>query len=205
MDSISVPGRVPLSATGFYKTPKIHYDRKTGKGHPFYYFAHGVACSEVLLDTLTGESKVTRVDILHDVGQSLNPALDIGQIEGGFIQGMGWLTTEELIWDGSGKLMSNSPANYKIPTIGDLPPFLMCNWWKTTPMKKRPSTAPKQWGTAFMLAISVWCALRDAVSSLANYRFSPHERPRNAGGDAASHSGNPGLDSRNGGVAPCTP
>ena len=95
-------GRVSLSSTGFYKTPKIHWDRASGTGRPFYYFAYGAACSEVMIDTLTGEYRVERVDILHDCGKSLNPALDIGQIEGGFVQGMGWLTTEELWWDEAG-------------------------------------------------------------------------------------------------------
>ena len=91
--------RVPLAASGFYKTPKIHFDMKTLTGQPFYYFAHGVAASEVAVDTLTGEWKTLRVDILHDVGRSLNPAIDRGQIEGAFLQGLGWLTLEELVWD----------------------------------------------------------------------------------------------------------
>ncbi len=107
--------RVQLSATGFYKTPKIHYDRATSTGRPFYYFAYGAAVSEVAIDTLTGEYRVTRVDILHDVGRSLNPAVDLGQVEGGFIQGMGWLTTEELWWDESGRLRTHAPSTRKIP------------------------------------------------------------------------------------------
>ena len=97
-------GRVSLSATGFYKTPEVDWDRATGRGHPFFYFAYGAACTEVVIDTLTGEYRVLRVDILHDVGESLNPAIDIGQIEGGFVQGVGWLTTEELVWDEHGRL-----------------------------------------------------------------------------------------------------
>ena len=114
-------GRVSLSSTGFYKTPKIHWDRASGTGRPFYYFAYGAACSEVTIDTLTGEYRVERVDILHDCGKSLNPALDIGQIEGGFVQGMGWLTTEELWWDGQGRLRTHAPSTYKIPACGDRP------------------------------------------------------------------------------------
>ena len=113
--------RVSLSATGFYKTPKIHWDRARGRGRPFYYFAYGAAVSEVAIDTLTGEYKVLRVDILHDVGRSLNPAIDIGQIEGGFVQGMGWLTTEELWWDREGRLRTHAPSTYKIPACSDRP------------------------------------------------------------------------------------
>lgn len=170
--------RVPLSATGFYKTPKIHYDRAVGKGRPFFYFAHGAACAEVIVDTLTGEYKVLRVDILHDVGQSLNPAIDIGQIEGGFIQGMGWLTTEELSWDAAGKLSSNSPANYKIPAVGDTPIDFRVNLLQQTPNSEATIYRSKAVGEPpFMLAISVWSALRDAVSSLSDYTFSP---PMNA-------------------------
>ncbi len=170
--------RVSLSATGFYKTPKIHYDRNTGRGRPFYYFAHGAALSEVIIDTLTGEHKVLRVDILHDAGQSLNPALDIGQIEGGFIQGMGWLTSEELLWDDTGKLTSNSPANYKIPTLGDLPEEFHVQLLENHPNEEATIYHSKAVGEPpFILAISVWCALRDAVASLADYRYSP---PMNA-------------------------
>ena len=113
--------RVQLSATGFYKTPDIHWDRKTGRGQPFYYYAYGAAVSEVLVDTLTGEYRVERVDILHDVGASLNPAIDLGQIEGGFVQGMGWLTTEELWWDAQGRLRTHAPSTYKIPVASDRP------------------------------------------------------------------------------------
>jgi xanthine dehydrogenase large subunit len=166
--------RVPLSATGFYKTPKIHYDRATGQGRPFYYFAHGAAVSEVMVDILTGEYKVLRVDILQDVGQSLNPAIDRGQIEGGFIQGMGWLTTEELLWDDAGKLLSNSPANYKIPAVGDTPIDFRVDFLSNTPNSEATIYRSKAVGEPpFMLAISVWSALRDAVSSLSDYRLSP--------------------------------
>jgi xanthine dehydrogenase large subunit len=166
--------RIPLSSTGFYKTPKIHYDRETGSGHPFYYYANGAAVSEVIIDTLTGEYKVLRVDILEDVGRSLNPAIDIGQIEGGFIQGMGWLTTEELVWNDHGKLLSNGPATYKIPTIGDTPIDFRVNLLEHEPNAEATIYLSKAVGEPpLMLAISVWSALRDAVSSLANYRYSP--------------------------------
>ncbi|MDX2422550.1 MAG: xanthine dehydrogenase molybdopterin binding subunit, partial [Amphritea sp.] len=113
--------QISLSSTGFYRTPKIYYDRETARGRPFYYFAYGAACSEVVIDTLTGEYKILRVDILHDVGASLNPAIDIGQIEGAFVQGAGWLTTEELVWNDQGRLMTSGPASYKIPAITDMP------------------------------------------------------------------------------------
>ncbi len=113
--------RVQLSSTGFYKTPKVEWNREKANGRPFYYFAYGAACSEVIVDTMTGEMRVSRVDILHDVGKSLNPAIDIGQIEGGFVQGMGWLTTEELVWDSAGRLKTHAPSTYKIPTSADVP------------------------------------------------------------------------------------
>ena len=113
--------RIQLSAAGFYKTPKIHWDRAKGRGHAFYYFAYGAACSEVSVDTLTGEYLVERTDILHDVGRSLNPAIDLGQVEGGFVQGMGWLTTEELWWDDKGRLRTHAPSTYKIPLASDRP------------------------------------------------------------------------------------
>ena len=114
-------GRVHLSAAGFYKTPKLHWDRDKGKGRPFFYFAYGAACSEVVIDILTGEMKVRRADILHDVGRSLNPAIDIGQIEGGFVQGMGWLTTEELVYRRQGPLAYPRASTYKIPVASDVP------------------------------------------------------------------------------------
>ena len=165
--------RVALSSTGFYKTPKIWYDRERGEGRPFFYFANGAACSEVTIDCLTGEYKVDRVDILHDVGESLNPAIDIGQIEGAFIQGMGWLTTEELIWDDQGRVISNSPANYKIPTAYDMPTVF------NTALFDRPNSEQTVYSSKavgeppLMLGISVWCALRDACASLADYKMSP--------------------------------
>ncbi|MBT3426925.1 MAG: xanthine dehydrogenase molybdopterin binding subunit [Gammaproteobacteria bacterium] len=165
--------RVSLSATGYYKTPDIHFDKAKGKGAPFYYFAYGAACSEVLVDKLTGEYKITRVDILHDVGRSINPAVDIGQIEGGFIQGMGWLTTEELLWDGTGRLISNSPSNYKIPTAFDVPEQFNVNLYDADNPKPTAYRSKAVGEPPLMLAISVWCALRDACASLAGYSFSP--------------------------------
>lgn len=166
--------RVSLSATGFYRTPKIHYDRSTASGRPFFYFANGAAVSEVLVDTLTGEYRVSRVDILHDVGRSLNPALDIGQIEGGFIQGMGWLTTEELRWDNAGKLLTTGAATYKIPTAADIPTIFNVALLQDQANEEATIYHSKAVGEPpLMLAISVWSALRDAISSLSDYRISP--------------------------------
>ncbi|WP_339720307.1 xanthine dehydrogenase molybdopterin binding subunit [uncultured Paraglaciecola sp.] len=169
--------RVSLSASGFYKTPKIHYDRTTGKGRPFFYFAYGASCSEVSIDTLTGEYKVNRVDILHDVGKSLNPAIDIGQIEGGFIQGMGWLTSEELLWDDSGKLISNNPATYKIPAIGDTPEIFNVDLYPRANDEDSIYHSKAVGEPPFMLANSVWCALKDAISSITDYQIDPVLHP----------------------------
>ncbi|MDO4592673.1 MAG: molybdopterin-dependent oxidoreductase, partial [Comamonadaceae bacterium] len=113
--------RIQLWSDGFYRTPKIHYDKTTLTGRPFYYFAYGVACTEVAIDTLTGESKVLAIDVLYDAGKSINPAIDIGQVEGGFVQGMGWLTTEQLVWNDKGALTTHAPSTYKIPATGDIP------------------------------------------------------------------------------------
>ncbi|WP_342594580.1 xanthine dehydrogenase molybdopterin binding subunit [Salinicola lusitanus] len=167
-------GRISLSATGFYATPLIHYDRDTGQGRPFYYFAYGAAVSEVRIDTLSGEYRVERVDILHDVGDSLNPAIDLGQVEGGFIQGMGWLTSEELKWNDDGRLLTDGPATYKIPTFGDLPPIFNVELLEGHPNSQASIYRSKAVGEPpFMLGISVWSALRDALSSLTGYRASP--------------------------------
>ena len=166
--------RISLSSTGFYRTPKIHYDRATHKGRPFYYFCYGAAVSEVIIDTLTGENRVLRADILHDTGRSLNPAIDMGQIEGGFVQGMGWLTTEELVYDDTGRLMTHAPSTYKIPACSDRPEVMNIalygrgrNVEATIHRSKAVGEPP------FMLANSVFFALRDAVASVADYRISP--------------------------------
>ncbi len=167
-------GRVHLSAAGFYKTPEIHWDRASGTGQPFYYFAYGAAVSEVSIDTLTGEYQVDRVDILHDVGRSLNPAIDRGQVEGAFIQGMGWLTTEELWWDDAGRLRTHSPSTYKIPLASDLPPVfnVALAAWSENP--KRSIKRSKAVGEPpFMLSTSVLEALSMAVASVADYRVCP--------------------------------
>ncbi|MET4127509.1 xanthine dehydrogenase molybdopterin binding subunit [Roseovarius sp. MBR-6] len=166
--------RVQLSAAGFYKTPKIHWDRAKGQGRPFYYFAYGAACSEVTIDTLTGEYRVDRTDILHDVGRSLNPALDRGQVEGAFIQGMGWLTTEELWWDKGGRLRTHAPSTYKIPLASDRPRVFnvaLADWSENRELTIKRSKAVGE--PPFMLGISVFEALSMAVASVADYRECP--------------------------------
>ncbi len=165
--------RVSLSATGYYATPKIQYDRATARGRPFYYFAYGAAVSEVLVDTLTGEYKVARVDILHDVGKSLNPAIDMGQIEGGFIQGAGWLTSEELHWDGQGRLRTHAPSTYKIPTCGDRPADFRMALFDNENREPTIFRSKAVGEPPLMLGISVFRALSDAIASLADYRLLP--------------------------------
>jgi xanthine dehydrogenase large subunit len=165
--------RVSLSATGFYATPRIHYDRKTFTGRPFFYFAYGAAVSEVVIDTLTGENRVLAVDVLHDVGASLNPALDRGQLEGGFLQGVGWLTMEELWWNERGELGTHSPSTYKIPACRDWPERFTFEWFGA-PNREETIHRSKAIGEPpLMLALSVFHALRDAVASVAGYRLSP--------------------------------
>jgi xanthine dehydrogenase large subunit len=166
--------RVQLSAAGFYKTPKIHWDRKSGRGHPFYYFAYGAAVSEVAIDTLTGEYRVERVDILHDCGNSLNPAIDRGQIEGGFVQGMGWLTTEELWFDQEGRLRTHAPSTYKIPVASDRPRVFNIEFFDDGGNREPTVGRSKAVGEPpLMLAISVLHALSDAVACIADHRFCP--------------------------------
>ena len=159
--------RVSLSATGFYATPKIHYDRSRHRGRPFLYFAYGAAVSEVAVDTLTGEHRVLRVDILHDAGRSLNPAIDLGQIEGGFIQGMGWLTTEELVYAGDGRLLTHAPSTYKIPCAGDRPPVLNIALWQGDNPEPTIHRSKAVGEPPLMLAISVFSALGEAVAAAA--------------------------------------
>ncbi len=163
--------RIPLSATGFYATPKIGYDRPTARGRPFYYFACGAAVTEVAIDTLTGETRVLRTDILHDVGRSINPALDLGQIEGGYVQGLGWLTHEELVWDADGRLLTDGPATYKIPAISDMPIDFRVSLLANSPNDEATVFHSKAVGEPpLMLAISAFAAIRDAVASIADYQ-----------------------------------
>jgi len=166
--------RVQLWAGGFYRTPKIHYDPKTLKGRPFFYFAYGAAVSEVAIDTLTGETRLLRADILHDAGRSLNPAIDLGQVEGGFVQGMGWLTTEALWWSGEGRLMTHAPSTYKIPVASDVPADFRVRLWSRGENVEDSIHRSKAVGEPpLMLAISVLHAIKDAVASVAGYSASP--------------------------------
>jgi xanthine dehydrogenase large subunit len=165
--------RVQLSHAGYYKTPEIHWDRLRATGRPFFYFAYGAACSEVAIDTLTGEMRVLRADLLHDVGASINPAIDFGQIEGAFIQSMGWLTTEELVNDVKGRLMTHAPATYKIPVASDAPPIF------NTTLYPRPNPTPSIYRSKavgeppLMHGISVYSAILDAV-----HATNPKGQPR---------------------------
>ncbi len=159
-------GRVSLSATGFYRTPKVYYDRDKARGRPFLYFAYGAAVAEVELDTLTGENRLRRVDILHDVGRSLNPAIDLGQIEGGFVQGMGWLTTEECWWDAQGRLRTHAPSTYKIPVSSDVPEAFHVKIWQRGENQEPTIHRSKAVGEPpLMLAIAVHSALNQAVAA----------------------------------------
>ena len=159
--------RVGLSAAGYYKTPDISWDRANVKGKPFFYFAYGACCAEVAIDTLTGECRVLGADILHDVGSSLNPAIDMGQVEGAFIQGMGWVTTEELVWDEKGRLTTHAPATYKIPVASDTPARF------NTQLHMRPNATESLYRSKavgeppFMHGIAVYCAILDAVHACA--------------------------------------
>ncbi|GLK65899.1 xanthine dehydrogenase molybdopterin binding subunit [Paracoccus kondratievae] len=166
--------RIQLSAAGFYKTPKIHWDRETGRGRPFYYFAYGAACSEVSVDTLTGEYVIERADVLHDVGRSLNPALDKGQVEGAFVQGTGWLTSEELWWDDKGRLRTHAPSTYKIPLASDRPKVFNVNLADWSVNREATIKRSKAVGEPpFMLGISVFQALNMAVASFNGYAENP--------------------------------
>ncbi|KIC31128.1 xanthine dehydrogenase molybdopterin binding subunit [Leisingera sp. ANG-M6] len=158
-------GRVSLSATGFYKTPKVEWDRIKGQGRPFYYFAYGAAVTEVAVDALTGENRILRCDILHDAGASLNPALDVGQIEGGYVQGAGWLTTEELVWDDAGRLRTHAPSTYKIPACSDRPDVFNVKLWDGQNREDTIYRSKAVGEPPFMLGISAWLALSDAVAA----------------------------------------
>jgi len=157
--------RISLSSTGFYKTPDIEWDRIAGRGRPFFYFAYGAACTEVVIDTLTGENRILRTDILHDAGASLNPALDIGQVEGGYVQGAGWLTTEELVWDERGSLRTHAPSTYKIPACSDRPDVFNVALWDEPNPAQTIYRSKAVGEPPFMLGISAFMALSDAVAA----------------------------------------
>ena len=162
---IAYLNRISLSATGFYKTPDLSWDRIKGEGVPFFYFAQGAAVTEVVIDTLTGENRILRTDVLHDAGSSLNPALDVGQIEGGYVQGAGWLTTEELVWDDQGRLRTHAPATYKIPACSDRPDIFNVALWDQPNPAQTIYRSKAVGEPPFMLGISAFLALSDAVSA----------------------------------------
>ncbi len=163
--ALSYQGRVSLSATGFYKTPKIEWDRIKGRGRPFFYFAYGASITEVAVDTLTGENRILRTDIVHDAGASLNPALDIGQVEGAYVQGAGWLTTEELVWDDKGNLRTHAPSTYKIPACSDRPDVFNVALWDAENREDTIYRSKAVGEPPFMLGISAWLALSNAVAA----------------------------------------
>jgi xanthine dehydrogenase molybdopterin-binding subunit B len=165
--------QVNLSATGFYKTPGLSFDWNTGQGAPFHYFSYAMAVSEVMIDTLTGQHRILRTDILQDVGDSINESIDRGQVEGGFIQGMGWCTTEEIKWDKKGRLMTCSPDTYKIPTIKDIPPDFRLELLPNVPNQGTIHRSKAVGEPPFMLGLSVWLAIRDAVSATKDPREDP--------------------------------
>ncbi|CEJ96072.1 Xanthine dehydrogenase, molybdenum binding subunit (EC 1.17.1.4) [Caballeronia glathei] len=165
--------RVQLWSDGFYATPKLYWDQATLQGRPFYYYSYGAAVSEVVIDTLTGEMRVLRADALHDVGDSLNPALDKGQVEGAFVQGMGWLTTEELWWNAGGKLMTHAPSTYKIPTVNDTPPDFRVNLFKNRNVEDSIHRSKAVGEPPLLLPFSVFFAIRDAVAAVGDYKVNP--------------------------------
>lgn len=166
--------RVSLSSSGFYATPKIHFDKKNFTGRPFLYFAYGVAVSEVMIDILTGENKIVQADILHDAGKAINPAIELGQIEGGFVQGAGWLTMEEVNWKPNGQLTTHSPSTYKIPAVSDMPEKFNVEIFKKGKNIENVINKSKTTGEPpLMNAMSVFFAIKNAIASIANYNLIP--------------------------------
>ncbi|MER1966613.1 xanthine dehydrogenase molybdopterin binding subunit [Castellaniella sp. GW247-6E4] len=165
--------RVQLWSDGFYKTPGIVWDKATMHGRPFYYYAYGAAVSEVVVDTLTGEWRLLRADLLHDVGASINPAIDLGQVEGGFIQGVGWLTTEELWWDAQGRLMTHAPSTYKIPAISDCPRDFRVKLFKAGNLKETVHRSKAVGEPPLLLGFSAYNAIREAVAAVGDGRGEP--------------------------------
>ncbi|MFO7979017.1 MAG: molybdopterin cofactor-binding domain-containing protein, partial [Bacteroidales bacterium] len=166
--------KISMSATGYYSTPGIHFDHQKGKGKPFHYFAYGMAVSEVEVDILTGFTKVIHVDIIHDAGESINPAIDLGQVYGGFVQGMGWCIMETLRYDDQGNLLNHSAGTYKIPAIGDTPGYFNAELLSAAP---NPGTIRRSKAVGeppLMLALSVWLAVKDAISSVAHHQLEPY-------------------------------
>ena len=167
--------RVSLSSSGFYATPKIHFDKKNFTGRPFLYFCYGAAVSEVMIDTLTGENKIIRADILHDTGKAINPAIELGQIEGGFVQGAGWLTMEEVNWKSNGQITTHSPSTYKIPAVSDMPDQFNVEIFKKGKNIENVINKSKTTGEPpLMNAMSVFFAIKNAIASIGNYTVNPN-------------------------------
>ena len=165
--------QVSLSATGYYRTPGLFFDKTTGKGTPFYYFAYGMAVSQVQLDTLTGDHRILKTYIVHDVGDSINAAIDLGQIEGGFVQGVGWCTTEEIKWNDKGFLTTHSPDTYKIPGVRNIPEIFEVEIARDMPNPGTIQNSKAVGEPPLMLALSVWLALKDAISAVGNHQQEP--------------------------------
>ena len=165
--------QVSLSSTGFYKTPDVHFDRESGQGNPFYYYSFGMAVSEVMIDVLTGRHSLLRTDILQDVGDSLNPGIDKGQVEGGFVQGLGWVTTEEMKWDKRGNQLTHSPDTYKIPTVNDIPKDFRVELLADASNEGTIRRSKAVGEPPLMLAFSVWLAIKDAISAVGNHAKEP--------------------------------
>jgi xanthine dehydrogenase large subunit len=165
--------QISLSSTGYYKTPDIGWDKQKGWGRPFNYYAFGMAVSEVQIDTLTGHVDHLRTDILYDVGDSINPGIDIGQIEGGFVQGLGWCTTEDIKRDSKGNLLNHSPDTYKIPSVRDIPRDFRVELMKNVPNPRAVRKSKAVAEPPFMLALSTWLAIKDAISAVADHEFEP--------------------------------
>ena len=167
--------RISLSSNGFYSTPKINFNKKKFYGRPFLYFCYGAAVTEVIIDTLTGENIISKVDILQDAGNAINPALELGQIEGGFVQGQGWLTMEEVNWKANGQITTFSPSTYKIPAVSDIPKKFKVEIYKEGKNKEEVANKAKTTGEPpLMLAMSVFFAIKDAIASTSNYKKTPH-------------------------------
>ena len=163
-----------MSSSGFYATPKIHFDKNSFLGRPFLYFCYGAAVSEVMIDTMTGENKILRVDILHDAGRAINPAIELGQIEGGFVQGAGWLTMEEVNWKSNGQLSTHSPSTYKIPAVSDMPEKFNVEIYKRGKNVEKVVNKSKTTGEPpLMNAMSVFFAIKDAIASVGDYNTIP--------------------------------
>ncbi|KAB2880201.1 xanthine dehydrogenase molybdopterin binding subunit [bacterium] len=170
---IAVMKQISLSATGYYRTPNVWFDREKGQGRPFHYYAFGMCVTEVLVDTLTGAHQILRADILHDVGDSINEGIDIGQVEGGYIQGVGWCTTEEIKWDSKGNLLTHSPDTYKIPNVQDIPKDFRVALLKNVPNQNTIHSSKAVAEPPFMLGLSCWLAIKDAVSAVGDHKIEP--------------------------------